>query len=105
MRYFGISAIKLNGAGTEVDKVFIHLAVRRRDGPTHGWTKGEAMNYTDVAKLISAGDAVWVLKATAPGEYGHTEKVRVKPGQHERLQSYNEKGEPTRSLLDLPTFE
>src|SRR5476649_207578 len=106
MSYYGISIIKLNKAGTEVDEVKIHKYIKNdtQNAPP-GLDKGQAMAYHEVANLIVGGDTVFVVVPDESGAYQHTDEVRVKPGQHEYLESFGKDGAATDALMALPTYQ
>ncbi|ALF88472.1 MULTISPECIES: hypothetical protein [Ralstonia solanacearum species complex] len=106
MSYYGISEVKLDQAGVEVEEAKVHKFSKNdpNDAEIHLGV-GTAMAYHEVAGLISTGDTVFVLEHVGPGEFHHTDKVRVKPGQRGYLESFGKDGVATTSLLDLPRFQ
>lgn len=106
MSYYGISMIKLDSAGTEVDEAKVHKYSRSDPADTtYGLDEGKAMAYHEVANLIVGGDTVYVIVPDGPGTYQHTDKVRIKPGQREYLESFGEDGAATAALMALPTYQ
>ena len=103
MSTYGISWIKLNQAGTEVDEVKIHKFSKAESAAEYEIDDGTAMAYHEVASLIDSGDKVWVIVYDGPGKFRHTDKVRVKPGQYEYLESFGADGAATTALMSLPT--
>lgn len=103
MSYYGISAVKLDQAGVEVEEAKVHKFSKNDPNDAEILLDaGTAMEYHEVASLIAAGDTVFVLEYVGPGEFHHTDKVRVKPGQREYLESFGEDGAATTALMDLP---
>jgi hypothetical protein len=67
---------------------------------------GTAMAYHKVVSLINTcGDSVFVIVPDGPGTYRHTDKVRVKPGQREYLESFGADGAATTALMELPRYQ
>jgi len=103
MSYYGISSIKLNEAGTEVEEVKIHKYLKNSPADSiPGLDAGTAMAYHDVANLIVGGDRVFVIVPDESGAFQHTDEVRVKPGQHEYLESFGKDDAASDSLMALP---
>ncbi|TXG24334.1 hypothetical protein FU139_04375 [Burkholderia territorii] len=48
---------------------------------------------------------VFVIVPASPGSYRRTDKVRVKPGQHEYLESFGDDGVASTALMARPTYE
>lgn len=105
MSIYGISMIKLDAVAREVAEAKVHRAVSKDEAGNLGWDAGTAMAYHEVANLIvGGGDRVFVL-VEDDGAYRHTDNVRVKPGQHEYLESYGDDGAATGALMALQTYE
>jgi hypothetical protein len=104
MSTYGISMIKLDAAADEVAEAKVHRYIKNDDGSI-GLDAGRALAYHDVASLIVRGDTVFVIVPDGPGSYRHTDKVRVKPGQHEYLESFGDDGTATAALMALPTYQ
>ncbi|RKE34242.1 hypothetical protein B0G76_0238 [Paraburkholderia sp. BL23I1N1] len=104
MSIYGISMIKLDVAVDEVAEAKVHQFSKDKDGSI-GLDEGKAMAYHEVASLIVDGDTVFVIVPDGPGSYRHTDKVRVKPGQHEYLESFGDDGAATAALMALPTYK
>lgn len=104
MSVYGISMIKLDAATGEVAEAKIHR-FSKNDNGSIGTDVGRALAYHDVANLIVNGDTVFVIVPDGPGSYRHTDKVRVKPGQHEYLESFGDDGAATAALMALPTYQ
>ncbi|MCA8034535.1 hypothetical protein LGM46_16340 [Burkholderia arboris] len=104
MSTYGISMIKLDTATGEIVEAKIHGFSKNDDGSI-GLDTGRALDYHEIANLIVGGDAVFVIVPDGPGSYRHTDKVRVKPGQHEYLESFGDNGAPTDALMALPTYQ
>jgi len=107
MSYYGISAIKLDQAGTEVEEALVHKITRNDPADTEiGFDVGTAIAYDEVASLINtSGDTVFVLAVDALGSYQPTDTVRVKSGQREYLESFGADGAATAALLELPKYQ
>jgi hypothetical protein len=106
MSYFGISQIGVDDAGRVMD-VKIHSGLNwNHDTNLIGWSAGDAKDYAAVANLIVHGHTVFVLLADKDGVFHHTDHVRIAPnsGPFEYLESYDENGHATTSLLELPRF-
>ncbi|MBN3787368.1 hypothetical protein G3N94_10740 [Burkholderia sp. Ac-20353] len=96
--------IKLDAAVGEVAEAKLHQFSKDKDGNI-GLDGGKVMAYHDVANLIVGGDTVYVIvEGVDPGSYRHTDKVRVKPGQHEYLESFGDDGAATAALMALPIY-
>ncbi|WP_186098103.1 hypothetical protein [Burkholderia gladioli] len=104
MSYYGISMIKLDAAGAEVAEAKVHRYSRNDDGSI-GLDSGREMAYHEVASLIVGGDNVYVIVPDGPGSYRHTDKVRVKLGQREYLESFGDDGAATAALMALPIYQ
>ncbi|WDD93708.1 hypothetical protein Bsp3421_003801 [Burkholderia sp. FERM BP-3421] len=104
MSCYGISMIKLDAAVGEVAEAKVHQFSKDKDGNI-GLDAGRAMAYHDVADLIVGGDTVYVIVPDGPGSYRHTDKVRVKRGQHEYLESFGGDGAATTALMVLPKYD
>jgi hypothetical protein len=104
MSIYGISMIKLDAAEREVAEAKVHQAISKDEAGILGWDAGNAMAYHEVAGLIVGGDYVFVI-VEDDGSYRHTDKVRVKPGQHEYLESFGKDGAASGALRALPTYE
>lgn len=106
MSHFGISQIHVDDRTGEIEEVKIHRFLRD-DGQTGiGLDEGEAVPYHDAASRIVAGDLVWVIVPNGPGEYRHTDRVRIRAAAapEERLESYDEGGAVTQSIYNLPKY-
>jgi len=104
MNTYGISMIKLDATVGEVDEAKVHRFNKNDDGSI-GLDEGRALAYHEVANLIVGGDAVFVIVPDGPCSYQHTDKFRVKPGQHEYLESFGYDGAVSAALMALPTYE
>ncbi|KVO03593.1 hypothetical protein WL30_21635 [Burkholderia ubonensis] len=104
MSTYGISMIKLNAATGEVAEAKVHKFSTNTDGNI-GLDAGRALSYHEVASLIVRGDTVFVIVPDGPGAYRHTDKVRVKSGQHEYLESFGDDGVATAALKELPSYQ
>ncbi|KGV55987.1 hypothetical protein [Burkholderia pseudomallei] len=104
MSTYGISMIKLDATIGEVAEAKVHRFSKNGDGNI-GLDAGRALAYHEVANLIVGGDTVFVIVPDGPGSYRHTDKVRVKPGQHEYLESFGDDGAATDALMALPTYQ
>lgn len=105
MSYYGISAVKLDYAGVEVEEAKVHRITRSDPAGPFEYDVGTAMPHHEVANLVVSGDKVYVLEVDGPGSFRPTDKVRVKPGQMEYLESYRADGAATTALLDLPKWQ
>jgi hypothetical protein len=103
MSIYGISMIKLDAAAREVDEAKVHQASKDEAGILW-WDAGKAMAYHQVARLIVSGDRVFVI-VEDDGAYRHTDEVRVKPGQHEYLESFGRDGAVSGALMALPAYQ
>ncbi|AXF25172.1 hypothetical protein CUJ89_24010 [Burkholderia pyrrocinia] len=98
--------IKLDQAGVEVEEAKVHKFCRNDPAdPICGLDGGKTMAYHEVANLIVGGDTVFVIVPDDAGLYGVTHMVRVKPGQHEYLQSFGADGAASSALMALPTYK
>ncbi|MBH9659406.1 hypothetical protein JAO05_30465 [Burkholderia pseudomallei] len=104
MSTYGISMIKLDATIGEVAEAKIHRFSKNDDGSV-GLDAGRALAYHEIASLILRGDTVFVIVPDGPGAYRHTDKVRVKSGQHEYLESISDDGISTAALMALPTYQ
>ncbi|WP_034196563.1 hypothetical protein [Burkholderia cenocepacia] len=104
MSYYGISMIKLDQAGVEVEEAKVHKYFRNDPADPIGLDEGKTMAYHDVANLIVGGDTVFVIVPDGAGVYRDTDRVRVKPGQHEYLESVGADGAASGALMALPTY-
>ncbi|KIX67123.1 hypothetical protein [Burkholderia pseudomallei] len=107
MSYYGISAIKLDSTGAEVEEAKVHKFSKNASADSEdGLDEGTAMAYHEVASLINTcGDTVFVIVPNDHGGYRHTDKVRVKPGQYEYLESFGTNGTATTALMELPKYQ
>ncbi|VWD12082.1 hypothetical protein [Burkholderia lata] len=105
MTYYGISMIKLDQTGVEVEEAKVHTYFRNDPADPVGLDEGRAMAYHEVANLIVGGDTVFVIVPDAAGVYRDTDMVRVKPGQREYLESFGADGAASGALMALPTYE
>jgi hypothetical protein len=103
MSTYGISMIKLDTATGEVADAKVHRFSKNDDGSI-GLDAGQALAYHEVAGLIVGGDTVFIIVPDGPGAYRHTDKIRVKPGQHEYLESFGDDDAATAALMSLPTY-
>lgn len=104
MSIYGISMIKLDATVDEVAEAKVHRFSKDKDGNI-GLDEGKAMAYHEVASLIVGGDTVYVIvEGDDPGSYRHTDKVRVKAGQREYLESFGRDGATTGALMALPAY-
>jgi hypothetical protein len=69
MSYYGISAIKLDQAGTEVEEAKVHKFSKNNPADSEiGLDAGTAMAYHEVASLINtSGDTEFVIVPDGPG--------------------------------------
>lgn len=104
MSTYGISMIKLDTAADEVVEAKVHGFSKNDDGSI-GLDAGRALAYHEIASLIMRGDTVFVIVPDGPGAYRHTDKVRVKPGQYEYLESFGDDGAATGELMALPSYQ
>jgi hypothetical protein len=105
MSYYGITKIHFDARRNEIDEVLIHKVVRPRDdGHMFELEDGVPMAYHDVANLIRGVDTVWVMVLDDRNMQNRTDKVGIKPGQHEYLTSVDEDGRATGALLALPRY-
>ncbi len=104
MSTYGISMVKLDAAAGEVAEAKVHRFSKNDDGSI-GLDAGRALAYHEVASLIVRGDTVFVIVPDGPGSYRRTDKVRVKPGQHEYLESFGDDGAATAALMALSTYQ
>lgn len=104
MSIYGISMIKLDAAAREVDEAKVHQAISKDEAGNLGWDAGKTMAYHEFASLIVSGDYVFVI-VEDHGAYRHTDKVRVKPGQREYLESFGDDRAATAALMDLPRYQ
>ncbi|CAJ3407609.1 Uncharacterised protein [Burkholderia pseudomallei] len=104
MSTYGISMIKLDATIGEVAEAKVHRFSKNDDGSI-GLDEGRSLAYHEVANLIVGGDDVFVIVPDGPGSYRHTDKVRVKPGQHEYLESFGDDGVASTALMALPTYK
>ncbi|VWC97800.1 hypothetical protein BLA18110_03842 [Burkholderia lata] len=104
MSYYGISMVKLDATVGEVAEAKVHQLSKDKDGNI-GLDAGKAMAYHDVANLIVGGDTVYVIVPDGPGPYRYTDKVRVKPGQRQYLESFGGDGAATAALMALLKFD
>lgn len=104
MNIYGISMIKLDPTVGEVAEAKVHRFSKNDDGSI-GLDAGRALAYHKVANLIVGGDDMFVIVPDGPGSYRHTDKIRVKPGQHEYLESVGDDGAASAALMALPTYE
>ena len=104
MSTYGISMIKLDATICEVVEAKVHRFSKNDDGSI-GLDTGRALPYHEVASLIVRGDTVFVIVPDGHGTYRHTDKVRVKYGQHEYLESFSDDGISTAALMALPTYQ
>lgn len=104
MSTYGISMIKLDATAGEVAEAKVHRFSKNDDGSI-GLDAGRALAYHEVASLIIGGDTVFIIVPDGPGSYRHTDQVRVKPGQHEYLESFGDDGTATAALMELPTYQ
>jgi len=104
MSTYGISMIKLEAATGEVAEAKVHRFSKNDDGGI-GLDAGRALPYHEIASLIVRGDTVFVIVPDGPGSYRHTDKVRVKPGQREYLESFGDDGAASAALMALLTYE
>jgi len=104
MSHFGISAVRWNAAHTEVEHCMVHRI--NSDGDEFVADDGEPKPFHEVASRIAASDTVWVLvKDVGADNYDRVDKVRIKTGPHEYLESFSDDTkEATQSLYDLPAF-
>jgi hypothetical protein len=99
---YGITRIKLNKAGTEVEEAKVHWLTSGESPGDVGLGGGEAMTRQQVASLIRPGHKVYVIVADESGVYQKTGEVRVKPGlQEEYLESFGEDGAANDALMAL----
>ncbi|MCX4137895.1 hypothetical protein M0D68_06850 [Paraburkholderia sp. SEWSISQ10-3 4] len=107
MSVYGISWIKLDSTGTEVEEAKVHeYSLHDPIDTTPGLDVGKAMTHHEIANLIVGGDEVYVIVwDDDAGVYQHTDKVRVKPGQREYLESFGADGTATTALMSLPTYQ
>ncbi|AGZ29672.1 hypothetical protein [Burkholderia pseudomallei] len=104
MSTYGISMIRLDATIGEVAEARIHR-FSKNDGGSIGLDVGRALAYHEIASLIMRGDTVFVIVPDGPGAYRHTDKVRVKPGQYEYLESFGDDGAATGALMALPSYQ
>jgi hypothetical protein len=88
----------------EVDEATVHQAISKDDAGILSWDAGKTMVHHEVASLIVSGDRVFVI-VEDDGAYRHADEVRVKPGQHEYLESFGDDGAATAALLALQTYQ
>lgn len=100
MSLYGISKIKWDASHNYVEEALLHRVTRERDGQI-GIDTGEVKFHYEVASLIHVGEDVYTLMPDGPGCYKSVDKVRVKAGQQEYLESENEVGQPTSTLYEL----
>ena len=62
------------------------------------------MAYHEVASLIHRGDTIFIVEPDGPDVYRTTDKVRIKPGQHEYLENFGDDVSPSGTLMALPTY-
>lgn len=101
MSYYGITKINWDASHTFIQQVLLHKITKSSDSPDVGFDDGKPMPFHEVASLIHGGDHVCVLVPDGTGHYDVGDKVRIKPGQHEYLESVDEAGNPSSSLSDL----
>ncbi|AOI77939.1 hypothetical protein [Burkholderia sp. NRF60-BP8] len=104
MSTYGISMIQLDATIGEVAEAKIHRFSKNDDGSI-GLDVGRALAYHEIASLIMRGDTVFVIVPDGPGSYRNTDKIRVKPRQHEYLESVGDDGAASAALMALPTYE
>ena len=106
MSHYGISAIHWNASLGEVDEVQLHKVVRQEPEGGFAIQHRETAWSADVAKLIRAGDTVWVMVAAGLGRYRNTGRVGIdtRPGGQEYLYSCTGDGTATTAFTDLPHY-
>ncbi len=99
MSIFGVSAIRRNIAGTEVESCMVHSI--RRDGGSFVACYGTATPIEEVASSILAGYEFFVLTCHLGERFRLIERehIHVKTGQTKYLYS-----RPRNSLFQLPAF-
>lgn len=104
MSVYGISKIKWDASNKFVEEVLLHKVTKEHDGQI-GIDIGEAKYHYEVASQILCGEDVYTLIPDGPGCYKSGDKVRVKAGQQEYLESVSELGQPTSTLYELVAWE
>jgi hypothetical protein len=103
MSQFGVTAVRWNADHSEVSECRVHRI--ERIGGDFALGEPTTMPFHDVANRVVAGDTVRVMVLDPNGNYERGQKLRVKAGKHEYLESYSTDvpGE-NHSLFNLPSF-
>ena len=100
MSHYGISQIKWDSSHSFIEQVKLHQVIKRESGE-FGLDEGTVKQFHETSSLINAGNKVYVLVPDGPGDFKLGDKVTVKTGQQEFLESVNEMNQPTSALYDL----
>ncbi|HEX5126737.1 MAG TPA: hypothetical protein VFW00_08350 [Rhodocyclaceae bacterium] len=107
MEFYGISMIRLDATGTEVNEVKLHKVLHRPVGTDEiEANPGERVQVGEVVRLLANGDFVWILVDDGPGSFMHTDAVRIKEqaGPASGIESHDTNGQRTNALFRLPRF-
>jgi hypothetical protein len=95
--------VKMYEDELKVAEAKLHLIVKTEDGG-FGIDDGTAVPFHEVAELLEQGDNVWVLVPSRAGTYRTSDRVRKRSirGRTEHIESYDEQGNATSALFNLP---
>lgn len=105
MIHYGISMVHIDGKSGEIAEVRLHQFLKRENDPVpYELDDGKKVLHVDVASLIIFNNTIWVLETDDQGKCMMTDRVRLKPGQMNYIESCDPEGKGTTRLLDLPHY-